>query len=473
MFRSIFKRLFFTHLIFLTLVLIVISSLLTGILNVITINRQTAEFVKGAQIVERWTGLYQIENYTVRSNHSYNEKLLDCAELLNCDIVITNINGDVFNSTNDNISSIPEEYVKTLKKGKIFRDRGTFGRIYSDEILTVGVPLRYKGNIIGGICFNSLIPVIHKNSYTFMLIFFFALLVTAFFAMLLVYFQAKSISKRLRRINAAALSIAAGNYPDKIPVNSKDEIGQLASTFNFMSESLQKLESMRSRFLSDVSHELRTPMTSISGFTQGILDGTIPPEKHSEYIKIVHDESARLARLVNDMLEMTKMSSKEYKLNVSDFDLNELLRNCIISMEQKITERNLDLDVAFSADKLEVCADKDSIQRVLINLLDNAIKFSYPETIIKIQTYVNGKKAYFSIGNYGAPIKREDLPHMFDRFYKADLARNDKNSGAGLGLSFVKNILTIHKQKIWVTSNPTEDNKDINYTEFTFTLELK
>lgn len=473
MFGSIFKRLFVTHILFLGAVLVIMSLTVTNILNHITLTKQAEELLGGAEIVERWTGYYQIENHSLRSNYSYKEKLSDCAQLLDCDIIVTDIAGRVFDTTNKGIKEVPADFTKKIKDVDFFCAQGNFGGIYDERVLTVGVPMRYMGNVIGGIYLNCLIPDMHRRSFLFTVTFFIALLITAFFVAVLVYFQAKNISKSLRRINSAALDIAAGNYPPEIPVTSKDEIGQLASSFNFMSASLQKLENMRSRFLSDVSHELRTPMTSICGFIQGILDGTIPPEKHNEYLKIVLDEASRLTRLVNDMLDMTKMQSSEYKLNVSEFDLNELVRHCIISLEQKITDKDLDLDVIFDSNRLDVCADKDAIQRVLINLMDNAIKFSYPDTIIKIHTYIKDKKAYYSIGNFGTPIKREDLTHMFDRFYKADLARNNKNSGAGLGLSFVKNIITIHKQKIWVRSNPTEENKDMNYTEFTFTLELK
>ena len=172
------------------------------------------------------------------------------------------------------------------------------------------------------------------------------------------------------------------------------------------------------------------------------------------------------------MFEMTKLSSSEYKLNISEFDGNELVRLCIISLEQKIDDKGVELDVNFERDNMKVCADRDAIQRVLINLIDNAIKFSHVGTTIKIKTMVRNKKAYFTVGNYGVPISQEDLAHIFDRFYKADVSRNGSKSGAGLGLSFVKNIMNLHKQTITVTSIPVEGKENQNYTEFNFTLEL-
>jgi signal transduction histidine kinase len=288
----------------------------------------------------------------------------------------------------------------------------------------------------------------------------------------MVYSQSKRISKPIGAINKAVSNIASGKYEQRVAVRSKDEIGQLASNFNFMADSIEKLESTRSEFISDVAHELRTPMTSISGFVEGVLDGTIPPERRDEYLKIVLDESKRLTKMVNDMLEMSKMSSSEYKLDITEFDLNELTRICIIGLGGRIDEKNLEMNVNFEKDTLRVLADKDAINRVVINLLDNAIKFSYPNTTIRIRTWIEGGKAKFCIGNFGDGIDSEDLSNVFSRFYKTDKSRVNEKSGAGLGLSFVKNILTLHKQSVWVESLDTKKGSDAKYTKFTFTLEL-
>ena len=291
-------------------------------------------------------------------------------------------------------------------------------------------------------------------------------------AFVLVYMQSKKISKPIEEINKAARGIASGKFDKRVEVTSADEIGQLASSFNFMADSIEALEDTRSEFISDVSHELRTPMTSISGFIEGILDGTIPPEKEKEYLKIVLDESKRLTKMVNDMLEMSKMSSSEYKLDVSEFDLNELTRICIIGLCNRIDEKNLELNVDFEDDILIVIADKDAIKRVVINLLDNAIKFSYPNTTIGIRTWIEDGRARFCVGNFGDGISGADLSNIFNRFYKTDKSRVNEKSGAGLGLSFVKNIMTLHKQNVWVESVDTKEGSTVKYTKFTFTLEL-
>ena len=237
-----------------------------------------------------------------------------------------------------------------------------------------------------------------------------------------------------------------------------------------MASTLEKLEDMRAEFVSDISHELRTPMTSISGFISGILDGTIPPEKEKEYLKIVYNESKRLAKLTNDMLDMSKMTSSEYKLDISEFDINELIRLCIIQLEQKISDRQLELDVTMPDNKLMVVGEKGAIQRVIINLLDNAVKFSFEDTTMTISVVRKATKAYITIGNLGTGIDEKDIQNIFDRFFKSDKSRTDNKSGAGLGLSLAKNIMKLHNQDIWAESVPA--GKNAKFTTFTFTVEL-
>lgn len=472
MFKSIFERMFWTSICIITIVLISITAGVTMIITNYFTDIKYDSVVEAAAAIEKWTAYLQVENTGYYSHVAFLQTISSWSEYLDADIIITNRNGEIIETTNRKCTSVNQEYAKIIQNDSIIRERGTFYGLYSHSVYTVGLPVHYQGNNIGAMYFNlDLKPI--NNAVIFLALFSFLIsaigIITAFG---LIYKQAQKITSPLDEINKAVLEISSGNFDKRIPIRSNDEIGQLSSSFNLMADSLEQLESMRSSFVSDVSHELRTPMTSISGFIQGILDGTIPKEKEKEYLTIVLEESNRLTRLVNDMLEMSKMQSSEYKLNVSDFDINELIRRCIIELEQRICEKELDLDVDFASESLMVCADHDAIKRVFINLFDNALKFSYPHTTITIKTYTDKKNAVISIGNFGKGIDSKDLNNIFNRFFKADASRTGNKSGAGLGLSFVKNIITLHKQNIWVQSNEAKPGSDVKFTEFTFTLEL-
>lgn len=470
MFKSIFSRLFKTYVLNLVMFFVILLVAVSLFVDHYSVTVKKDMIISASDTLEYWTGTFQIEQNNARADLAYKSTLRSWAEFINSDIIVVNMDGDVAGTTSG-INSVPEDYLETVKQGETLVTKGTFGERYEKRQLTVGVPVRYNGTIVAAMFFNTPLRAITRTTFDIVMIFIGCALVSLLLAFIVIYIQSKRISKPIGEINAAARNIAAGNFSDRVRVTSADEIGQLASSFNFMADSIEKLDDMRNGFISDVSHELRTPMTSISGFARSILDGTIPEEKRNDYLEIIVDESKRLSKLVNDMLDMSKMSSKDYQLAIEKFDLNELMRICIISLENRITDKGLDLNVDFDREVLEVLGDKDSIQRVILNLMDNAIKFSFENTTIGISTSVKDKKAYVSIGNFGTGIDREDLGNIFDRFYKTDKSRKREKTGAGLGLSLCKNILTLHKQSIWVTSDSAKEGTDAKYTNFTFTLE--
>ncbi len=472
MFKSIFGRLFWTYAAILMLVFTSVSVSVSIFMNSYAMHQHMEDVTKVANTIEYYTGMLQIEESNSRARMSYRQLLKSWAEFLESDIVVTNTDGEVIESTHS-VTTVPDNLMNTVISGRIAVKRSTFNGAYEDKMIVVGVPMEYQGATVGAMFFNTGLFDVRETTRDMLYIVIASSAFAVFAAAILVYLQSRRISRQIGAINTAARNIASGKFDRRVAVTSSDEIGQLASSFNFMADSIAKIEETNSEFVSDVAHELRTPMTSISGFIEGILDGTIPPEKQNDYLKIVLDETKRLTKMVNDMLEMSKMSSKEYKLDVSAFDLNELTRVCIISLGNRIDEKNLELNVDFEKDTLNVLADKDAIQRVIINLLDNAIKFSYPNTTIGIHTWVEGGRARFCVGNFGDGISGNDLSNIFNRFYKTDKSRVNEKSGAGLGLSFVKNIMSLHKQSIWVESVDTKEGSSVKYTKFTFTLELE
>lgn len=468
MFKSVFQRLMWTSCAILLVVILLITGSMTLLLNKYVKNSKYEAAINASKTIEGLTTTLAIDDYSTRSIYFYNNSLVTISHVLDSDITVVNSTGEVFASTSQT-KNVSSEYVQAVLSGETISERGHFTGTNGKRLYIIGVPMHYNGKIVGGVFFSTDLPKMKDNVYSMLMLVFIACIIALLIACILIFIYAKRTAMPLRELNKAVLEIASGNFSKRLPAG-KDELGQLSSSFNYMASSLERLESMRSEFISDVSHELRTPMTSISGFVGGILDGTIPPEREREYLEIVYNESKRLAKLTNDMLEMSKMNSSEYKLDVTKFDINELIRLCIIQLEQKISEKGLELDVNMPENKLIVLADKGSIQRVIINILDNAIKFSFKDTTISISVIKKATKAYVSIGNLGFGIDEKELPNIFDRFYKTDKSRSKDKLGAGLGLSLVKNIINLHKQEIWAESVDT--GKNSKFTKFTFTLEL-
>ena len=233
-----------------------------------------------------------------------------------------------------------------------------------------------------------------------------------------------------------------------------------------MADSLEQAESRRTEFIANVSHELRTPMTTIAGFADGILDGTIPREEENRYLISIRDETRRLSRLVKDMLDVSSTQSKlTDPSRRTIFDLNELLLQTLLSFEDRATRKNLDVDPQLPENNIMVLADKDAITRVIYNLLDNAVKFANPGSCLTLRLYKDEEKAYVSVKDIGETIPPDDLPFIFDRFHKSDRSRSLDKEGMGLGLYLVKAIINSHDEDIAVKS-------ENGMTEFVFTLKL-
>ena len=269
----------------------------------------------------------------------------------------------------------------------------------------------------------------------------------------------------LKGMSRAAHKFAHGEVDTRFTeyAHRTDEIGELAIAFNAMADSLAQAEKKRSEFVANVSHELKTPMTTIAGFAEGILDGTIPPEKERESLQVISSETRRLSRLVRRMLELSRLQSSERVAAQEQFDVAEVLLRVLVSLEGKITEKDLDVQVDLPDGPVMVWGDPDAVTQVCYNLLDNAAKFASPKGKLSLGIATKGGKAYISVGNEGETIPPDQLAHIFDRFHKADGSRSAHKEGVGLGLYIVKTLLNTYKEDITVTS---EDG----FTQFTFTL---
>lgn len=288
-------------------------------------------------------------------------------------------------------------------------------------------------------------------------------IILMFFA---IYAMTYRLTKPLKQMSEASKAMAKGDFSKRIPVTSDDEIGELAVSFNQMTNSLVQLEGMRKSFVANVSHELKTPMTTIGGFIDGVLDGTIEPEKQSYYLQIVSDEVKRLSRLVQSMLSMSKLESGEFVLKPELFDFREMLCTIVISQEQRIEAKKLNITGLDAIQSISVNADRDLIHQVIYNLADNAIKFTNESGTIDFKVKADSKKLVFTISNTGKGIPEKELPYVFERFYKVDKSRSANKNSTGLGLYIVKTIVKAHGGSINVTSRENE------FTSFSVTLPI-
>jgi signal transduction histidine kinase len=285
-------------------------------------------------------------------------------------------------------------------------------------------------------------------------------------AILFEYYNAKRLARPLHEMAEAAGRFAHGDYSARIsPYEKNDEIGTLTDAFNAMAASLEQNEMRRREFIANVSHELRTPMTSIAGFADGILDGTIPREEERKYLETISSETKRLSRLVRSMLDMSRLQSGDPSLREGRFDLGEMVVQTVLNFEERVNAKHLNMVLDMPEDGIFVRGDIDSLTRVVYNLVDNAVKFANEGTDLSVSLWKEGDKAYTCVQDVGAVIPPEELSRIFDRFHKADSSRSLDKDGVGLGLYMVRQILAAHDQDIFVTS-------DQGVTAFTFTLAL-
>jgi len=390
-------------------------------------------------------------------------------------VIVTDAEGRIIatpeNISGVNLKKINKDFIKSAIEGKSVIRLYQAGSIFNEQTIVAIVPIIKHSVASGGrkflgasIAFKPM-PQIRHIQTRLVTIIVIAHLLASIIAFIVAFILTRQIIKPVKKMRTAVKSIAAGNFSERIPITSNDEIGQLAESFNSMTQSLCELENMRSSFISDVSHELRTPMTIISGFIEGILDGTIPEDSKEKYLHTVLDEVKRLSRLVNELLEASRLEQGKIVIEKKNTDMNRLAAEAVFAYEQQLTEKGINVDLQLYENECMALADKDSIKRVLINLIDNAIKFTPEGGDISVTTEHKNKKVYVSVRNTGEGISEADLRHIWERFYKTDKSRSQNKKGVGLGLHIVKTIITQHGGEIFAKS---EEGK---YAEFTFVLD--
>ena len=369
-------------------------------------------------------------------------------------------------------TGIPPAILNHLRQQGNFTGMTNLGGIFPDTRYMAALPYQLdglRGSVIQGyILVSSDTTSVSEMWRATATIFFFTAVVVLLIACVASSLMSAYQARPLNDMAEAARKFGRGEFDTRVTgyENRQDEISTLAEAFNSMANSLEQVENQRSEFIANVSHELKTPMTTISGFAEGILDGTIPPERERESLEIIVAETRRLSRLVRRMLDLSRLRSATQQVTAqAQFDLTEILSRVLVSLEGKITDRKLDVEVNMPDERLMVWGDPDAVTQVCYNLVDNAAKFAAQGTVISVSITKKDGKALTSISNLGATIPPDELPLLFDRFHKGDYSRSVDRDGVGLGLYIVKTILGNLKENITVTS---EDG----VTKFVFTLTL-
>lgn len=363
---------------------------------------------------------------------------------------------------------ISDEIFKTVfVDGKTYIKSDYYNESMGKDVITVAEPIMYLNSkdIWAVLIIHSSLDTVNQAYSRIMATLWVPAVLVVLFGLVSILVLTSGIVSRVKRLNNLTQDIAKGKFDNKVTIKSRDEIGQLAEAFNKMADDLKIADASKRDFVSNAAHELRSPMTSINGFVEGMLDGTIPKEKHKMYLEIVSSEVKRLTKLVKTMLDLSRIESGRDKITVSKIDINELIRHVVIRLSGKIEEKGVQPEIEISDDQLFVMADGDKIEQVLQNLIDNAIKFTDKDKTIVIATEVTGDKVKVIVRDEGAGISEEDLKFIWDRFYTVDKVRSANKSGTGLGLSIVKSIIEQHNETITVTSKVNVG------TEFVFTLQ--
>lgn len=358
-----------------------------------------------------------------------------------------------------------ENFDPTITSGSYYTI-GNFFDNYETDVLSVFAPITSNFKVKGYVVIICDMATIEAFCNNLLNISYITLAILFLLSGIILIFFTEMVYQPLRKITYATEQYASGNMHYEFQVESEDEIGYLAACLNYMASEIARSEDDQKKFVANVSHDFRSPLTSIHGYLEAMLDGTIPPQQHEKYLNIVLNETDRLTKLTNSLLTLNNLNTKGILLDRTDFDINRVIRSTAATFEGVCRQKTIAIEVVLTGDKMYVHADMEKIQQVLYNLIDNAIKFSHNNSVIKIETSEKNSKLFISVKDSGIGIPKEDLKMIWDRFYKSDLSRGKDKKGTGLGLSIVKEIINNHNENINVISTEGAGS------EFIFSLPL-
>ena len=390
------------------------------------------------------------------------------ADSMGSDIFVTDRNGNTLYCTEHapcthTDSEIPRDILLKIRDNGSYAEMGKLGALYSERYYTVGIPVQTNSGTL--YIFVSAHASGRQQNFMGEMteIFLISAVLVLILTCIAVYFITMQMVNPLRKMAEAATKFGRGEFDTRLEVTDYDEVGQLAMALNNMAQSLSTTESARRSFTANISHELKTPMTTISGFVDGILDGTIPPAEHKHYLSIVSDETKRLSRLVRTMLNLSRIEAGEMEIKRSKFNMLDTIVQSLLPFERQIEDKRLDIR-GLDHEKVVVDADPDLIHQVVYNLIENAVKFVNTDGYLEFGFSSDVRNTYISIKNSGEGLTKEEIPKIFDRFYKTDRSRGLDKNGVGLGLYIVRSVVKLHGGEIVVRSNEGE------FVEFVFSI---
>lgn len=469
MHKRLFRKYYSAFAVMVTITVAVLGIVSGMIIGFNSFTEQSEAMTRAANKVARAVAQMP-KNYNIIAGSIFDSSISTVKETIDSDVLVFNRDGHMSVSTLEG-AVLTRRYeqaaVERVLDGEFYNSLASFATPSRRSGFTVGVPIVSSDNNITGAVF---ITTAEKNMTSVIigtLMIYLACGITVLLvAFVVLFFITKSITKPVYNMSEVLHSYARGDYSQRIDIKRTNEFAPLAEAFNSMADGVENLEQMRRGFVADVSHELRTPMTTITGFVDGILDGTIPTDQQTRYLNIVSDEVHRVSRMVSSLLDVAKMQSGQITYVKKPFDFVSCAGKALFAFEDAIERKHIVLDVRFEQDSVIVNGDEDAIYRVVYNLLDNAVKFTDDGGNIKLTIRIVDNKAEFSLYNTGKGINKEDAAHIFERFYKADKSRSENVRGTGIGLYLVKNIIKAHEEDIVLSS------KEGEYAKFIFTLPI-
>ena len=405
------------------------------------------------------------------SLHDFQSQMEMLSTYLSAEIwVIDNQGHILFNSADAQIGQNAAQSEYTSLPDFVSNHFYTIGRFYGmfdEDTLSVFSPITSGYRVRSYVLIHKPVSGIVRFSNEFLNIAFYTVGILALCTLLLLLAFSYLNYRPLREITKVAQSYAKGNFEPRIHIHANDELGIIGNTMNYMANELDTLEEDQRKFISNVSHDFRSPLTSIKGYIEAMLDGTIPVELQDKYLNIILFETERLTKLTQGILDLNQFGRhRGIMLDLADFDINRMIKTTILTFEGTCEKKGITFDLVLTGQELFVHADMTKIQQVLYNLIDNATKFSHQNSAIKIETSIKNEKVFISVKDSGIGIPADSIKKIWERFYKTDLSRGKDKKGTGLGLAIVKEIIQAHNEHINVISTEGVG------TEFIFTLPL-